>query len=166
MIRITTNLSLKAYIRLMYTLSFRSPAVILVYTIMFLGFIVTVIGLNIVNTKDQSQFIWLGWIETACTIYYVTAVYRRSKRHYNSNQAVQQEMQYEFDADVIRSASKISSGETKWTSVHKVLELKNWVIIFLSNATACMIPARDFGTQLPEFRTLVKNTGVKARLRK
>jgi hypothetical protein len=166
MIQLKTTLTRKAYIRLMYTLSFRSPAVLFVYGIIFLGFIIAVIGLNVIDRKEHSTFVWLVWIQAVYVIYYMTAVYRRSKKHYESNQEIQGEMHYEFGADLIRSVSKTSSGEMKWTSVHKVLELKNWVIIFLSNATACMIPAKDFGTQLPAFRTLVKNTGVKARLRK
>lgn len=166
MIRIETKLTSKAYIKLMYMLSLRSPATWIVIFGFLLSMVVVYMRLFMGYKRPAGQYLnWEEWAPSAVVIYYLIATYRRSKRHYDTNAGIGGNVVYEFDVEKIKMVSEISIGESNWKMVNKVLELKNWMLIYTSNKTAFMIPSADFGSQLPEFRTLVRNAGVKTKLR-
>ena len=57
------------------------------------------------------------------------------------------------------------TSEMDWSKIHKILELKDWVLIYQSNSTANIIKKEYFGEKIEEFRALVRNKGIKAKLK-
>lgn len=53
-----------------------------------------------------------------------------------------------------------------WTKIYKILELKNWILIYQNRQIANLIPKEYFGDNLHEFKELVKRKGIKAKLKK
>lgn len=166
MIRVEKKLNFKAYVKLLFILSFRS-----FFTWMVLASLLVMlllIGMRLWRgyTIVQAFLELHTWIPVAFSFYYFFLIYWGARKNYNSNAAVREHVTFEIDDKMVKAFSKSSNSEIDWEVVHKVLEFKNWVLIYISNTNAFMIPTAELGSQLPEFRTLVRNAGVKAKLRK
>jgi len=92
---------------------------------------------------------WLGYL-----ILYRTAKIRHDfKRHPN----VSRQCSLQVDDNGLRSASDVSTGETKWGAFVKYRETPNLFMVYFGGRMFRVIPKRAFSTlQLEEFRELLR----------
>lgn len=66
-----------------------------------------------------------------------------SKRHYESNKLIQDEMIYSFNDSGIECKSERAFSQIKWDEIFKVYISKDFFVIFLSNLTVWIIPKKN-----------------------
>lgn len=164
MIRIETKLTFREYLKLVYRLNLRSPLSLIVLCI--IAVVALVICIPFAQGKTTvEEFAAHTLFPLGLLLYYVIRLYFHAKKQYRAIRAIQGQIAYEFDTAGIKAVSGISNTEISWESIDKVVELKGWVLIYKKNKSAFMIPKADFGSQLSDFRALVRNAGVRAKLR-
>ncbi|RKR13510.1 YcxB-like protein [Maribacter vaceletii] len=82
---------------------------------------------------------------------------RIAKRSFYSNKMLQEKTEFEFIEDTIKITGESFKTELKWSSIHKVKELKGWFLIYHSKQSFYMIPKETLGSKQSEFRDIIKN---------
>lgn len=153
--RFKTKIEFRDYLGLMFLLSYRKP-VILFILIMGFGFIA------------YSLFFlpWapgeLPWLELLVGFYLIFlipfAVYRTSKRNFNSNKRIQETIEYEFGDGKMKVTGESFSSELDLDKTYKIEELKKWFLIFQSKPTANLIPKESLSeNEIAALRELFRN---------
>lgn len=94
-------------------------------------------------------------------------LYLNTKRHYKSNKKLQKEITYEFTYETIDLKGEGFTSSFQWKDAYLVRESKNLFYIYSSKSIANILPKRYFSTEeMQEFRNLVKQSGVKSKLKK
>jgi hypothetical protein len=57
------------------------------------------------------------------------------------------------------------SSEMDWSKIYKVLELKNWILIYQSKLIANAIPKESFDDNLESFKEIVRNKNIKVKFK-
>jgi hypothetical protein len=155
---VETKLDFNKYLKLRMILLFRRPASI-IFTIsgllMFIYAILHLSGLALpsVNLSDSALII-LGFV---LVFLRPLAVYYSTKKLYSSNAGGLQETKvYEFTQEYFKITANTLNAELKWERVHKITELKDWILIYQNSFVASPIPKEAFGNKLYEFKQLVR----------
>jgi len=163
---IKTKLTFNEYLNLIFLLTYRKPVNILLSIIglvMFFGAILYFIGVSLPIDEPPYIALLLGFLIVVVS---PLSTYIASRRAFYSHTSLRETIMYEFEDDKIRVTGEAFNSELTWSSIYKVLELKHWILIYQSKVIANIIPKQSFqGTQLTDFRELVKNSNVKAKLR-
>lgn len=101
-----------------------------------------------------------------CIISYYIAKKVLPRRHYDSNKSLHQEYKYVFNNDGIQCSSERATVKLLWNEVFKVYISKDYLIIFLSNMTAWIIPKIHIGNdQINDFEKMIKANIPKKKVR-
>ena len=161
--KIETQLDSKSYIRLMYQLTFRKPTTIIfsvLGAIMFVGSIYLFI-----YTDDEVNSLVISFVFGFYTLTLPIQVYRNAKKNFNSHLRLQEKMTYEFTDEKIIVTGDSFQSEQDWLKMYKVLEIKDWILLYQNKQIANLIPTASFGNELEAFRALVKSKNIKSKLR-
>lgn len=163
---IETKLDFKKYLTLMYTLTFRKPIMILLAIaglIMFGSSILYFLGYAVpVDSPPYFQLVF-GFFIIAFLPF---SIYWTSRKNFSSHSRLHEKIIYEFTEEKIKQIGESFFSEIDWTKIYKIMELKNWILIYHNRQVANLIPKESFGDNLPEFKQLVKSKGIKAKLNK
>ena len=85
------------------------------------------------------------------------SIYRNAKKNFESTPRIQEKINYEFTNEQIKISGESFTTELTWEKTYKVLELKNWILIYQNPRVANVIPKEAFGNNLGEFRELVRS---------
>lgn len=77
-----------------------------------------------------------------------------------------EQIRYEFTDEKILLTGESFASEMEWQKIHKVLELRDWILIYQSKQVFNVIPKESFGKNLSDFKSLVRNCNVKSKFRK
>ncbi len=152
---IKTHISFTEYARLLYTLAYRKP---------FMWLIVAI---------GAAMWFWIisyysGWFGfPKPSIYqYITAVlitviqpafiFLTIWQNYHSSAHLQESMVVEFTQDLVKLTGKSFYTELGWKRLFRILELKNWYLIYQNNLSAVIIPKKSFGKKCAEFQRLLQ----------
>lgn len=165
--RIKTKLTFNEYLKLIFLLTYRKAVNILLSIIglaMFIGAILYFIGVISIPTDGPPYItLLLGFLIVVVS---PLSTYIASRRAFYSHTSLRETIFYEFEDDKIQVTGETFNSVLTWSSIYKVLELKHWMLIYQSKLIANIIPKQSFqGTQLADFRELVKNSNVKAELK-
>lgn len=93
-----------------------------------------------------------------------------SKRYFNSNKLLQQQMRYDFGDVSFNLNSESGSANIKWENLYKVNEYKEVFALFISRLQAYIIPKRCFENKedMERFKEILRANifSKKLRLRK
>jgi hypothetical protein len=96
---------------------------------------------------------------------YPIITYINSKKMFSSSVRLQEEITYEFTNDKIKITGETFNSEMDWAKTYKVLELKEWILIYQNKMIANVIPKELFGDNLQEFKVKVQNNNIKAKFK-
>ena len=100
-------------------------------------------------------------------IFFGFKTYLTTKKAFNSNKKIQENNIYNFTTEKIHIKGETFESEFNWSSAYKLVEIKDWFLIYHSAQVMNMVPKKYFTKeQILEFRNIIKSTGVKAKLRK
>jgi len=163
--KIETRLEFKSYLKLMYTLTYRKP--IFIFIIIYL---LVVVLLNIFIFSDINFL--LGdtyYIPLFIAFYFIVllpiSIYFNSRKIYSTNGLLKEKIIYEFTDEKISHTGETFYTEMDWTKIYKIVEMKQWILIYQSKVHVNIISIESFGDNLMEFRNLVRSKKIKAKLR-
>lgn len=130
------QISLKDYRTLILRLSFRSP--IILYCI-FLGAGLLVAG--ILSSNENQLFVFAIGI---VFISFPFVSFLMAKRNYDSSKNLKETVLYEFNLNNIIITGESFNSTLRWSSLYKVKELKNWILLYTSKNIALCIPKSGF----------------------
>jgi len=163
--RIETELTFKEYLNVV-CIVYRKPIAILLSIlglVMFIGAIIYFFA-DTAPVKEPTYFAIFFGLITVITL--PLSAYFGARRNFYSDAVLQDPIIYEFEDDKIRVVGKTFTSDVSWNRVYKILELKQWILIYHSKSIAYIIPKQSFQEiQLTEFRALIKSNGVSAKLK-
>ena len=162
---IETEIDSKMYMKLMFTLAYRKPVTIILTVMGFILILVSTlyfIGFNIPFNEPPHLQLVLGFFIVAML---PLSVYRSAKNNYSALGRLQEKIIYEFTDEKILETGETFNSEMEWGETYKVLELKDWIIIYHNTGSANFLPKESFGENLKEFKDLVRRTNIEAILK-
>ena len=155
---IESKLTKKDYQKLLLLLTYRKPLMIVIVLIGLLSLILSVLfflGVSVSFDKPPYfQMIFGFFVVIAMPI----IVFRGASKTFKSNLRMQEKMVYEFNQDRITITGESFNTEMDWEKVHKIQELRNWILIYQSNQVANILKKGSIADNIDEFRDLIKKT--------
>jgi len=163
--KIETRLDFKSYVKLMYVLSYRKRSMIYI-TIIGLGAfflpILYFLGVNIPFEKSPLLALVFGFV---IIVVMPIAIYFNARKTFSTHGLIKERIIYEITDDKICQTGETFHSEMDWTKIYKIVEMKNWILIYHNRQIANTIPKESFGENLMEFRNLVRSKKIKAKLK-
>ncbi|MFB9325550.1 YcxB family protein [Paenibacillus aurantiacus] len=131
------------------------------------------IGVVLYLTRDiaisDSLLLILGSAVALCVVIYgltYGSLWLRSKRVYNSDRLLQQEMRYSFSEEGIAYEQPSGSGTLVWNDVFKVAENRDFMIVYMGRARTVIVPksALDGSEEIDLLRSLLRSAMDPAKL--
>lgn len=163
---IETKLDQKEYTRLMYVVTYRKPIMIFITIIgitMILSSIAYLIGYKDLFTEPPYVLSAIGFI---FVFLFPFSIYMNAKRNFSSYGKLQEKIIYEFTNEKIKVIGESFNSEMTWEKTFKITELKNWILIYQNKQVFFVIEKESFGTNLPEFKSIVMSKNIKSKLKK
>lgn len=154
--KITTQLNYESYAALMVQLFYKKGLVIATVVIGVIFILLGILALLFLYDKGPILYmlILVGVGLWLVILPYIT-VRIKSKRDFSSNQMLQQQMMYEFLEDKIMLTGETFSSEMEWSKLYKVVETKEWILLYQSKSMANLIPKETIGDNLTQLKTLI-----------
>ncbi len=164
--KIKTKLTFKEYLGLMFTLTYRNGWILFIAVIGILDLLFVClyfIGLPIFKEPPVMPII-LG---LSFTFLLPVSIFLSAKKNFYSNARLQEEVEYEFYWNKMKTKGSSFNSEIEWKKSYKIVELKKWFLIYQSRQVANLIPKRSLdGSQLSELRNIFRNlVDVKVKLK-
>ena len=127
------------YLKLMYWLTYKKPWTIIITIIGLTMLIISILYfLGYPLTFDKLPYAQL--IIGLIVIFIPISIYRSAKKSFSSNGRLQEKMIYELTVDKIIITGETFKTEMDWTKLHKIQELKDWILIYNNKFNANIIP--------------------------
>lgn len=153
---IETKLDFKEYRKLMFILAYRKPTTVLMLalgTLMIIASTLYFLGVAIPFFTEPPYFsLAFGLL---VVILLPLSIASSARKRFSSGSALHETIVYEFTDDNMLIKGESFGSELSWSKVLKVVELKDWILIYQNRAVANAIPKSSFSSeQLVEFRQL------------
>ena len=148
-IEIESQINLKEYIKLMYSLTYRRPLMI----------IMTIVGLLIVIVSLKNAIVRDHWVDfpyqtlffgIILLIFIPASIYWNAKKNFNSTPRIKERMVYTFEPEEFHILGESFNSSMSWDKVFKVQETKGWLLIYHNKIVASLIPRSSFSAE--EYR--------------
>ena len=163
--KIETKLDFKRYLKLMYILSYRKPSM---FGLTVFGFLMLVMAISLFfdTNYDSEQFpfsmILFGFVFMA---FMPITIYLSAKKNFSTNGRLKEKIVYEFTDEKIKIIGESFNSEMTWGKTYKIVELKNWILIYQNKLDANVIPKESFESNLDDFKEIVKTKNIKQKLK-
>ncbi|MEP7263904.1 MAG: YcxB family protein [Bacteroidota bacterium] len=163
---ITSEISLREYIKLLLKLTYKKPVMwllIFVACVMLAWIISYYNNLLPVPEPTYYQFVTLGLI----TVVQPLVIFFMIKKNYNSSNHLKERLLIGFGDQEIKITGDSFYMELNWSKIYKVVELKKWFLIYQNNLSAILVPVKSFDEeQLSSFKKMLLSIpGLSVRLR-
>jgi hypothetical protein len=99
-------------------------------------------------------------------VFIPVSLYFRTKKHFDSDRLIQEEQNYQIDADGIKVKSEYGNSNIPWDKIYGAHLNKKYITIALSISRMFLLPARFFEEgQMAELAELLKNTLPKSKVK-
>ncbi|MEL6253130.1 MAG: YcxB family protein [Bacteroidota bacterium] len=145
-IEIESQINEKEYIKLMYTITYRRPIMIILTVV---GVFMLFLGIRYVIVFDKwedipFQMLIFGF---AISILLPIFMYWSSKRSFNATPRIREKMIYTFDTEEIHILGESFNSSMSWDKVFKIRETKEWLLLYQNKIVANLIPKSSFSTE-------------------
>ncbi len=138
--KIKAKITSSDYIGLMFLLTYRKPAAIVITTggLVSVGFLVAwYLGKHTEGDKPQ---LFLIAFAVATLIVLPFFVYRMARKAYDASALLQETIEYEFSDKFVALTGQSFAVEKDWEMLPKVEEIGKWFFIYESDKMANLIP--------------------------
>ena len=159
-----TKVDFKDYVRLMFVLTYRRPGMIVASILGLLLFAFCI--LYIIGIVQSVEFPWLPFIYSLIIVLGMPLfVYYSADKNYKTYARLQERITYDISGDLIVMTGESFVTQMTWGKTYKVLELKDWLLLYQNKFVANIIPKSLVGNQIHELREIIKSQNVKQRLK-
>lgn len=156
--KITTKISFKQYVKLLYSLAYEKIALRFLICFAFIILLwIIFYHTNIISLPKPLiyQYITLGLIAIVQPILIFITI---RSNYYSSNQLMET-LVMELSPDIIKINGESYYMEIKWDKLFKIVEKQNWFLLYQNNLSAIIIPKKDMSeTDINNLRTFLNNT--------
>ena len=152
------------YIKLMFYQTYKRPIFIYVTIlgVIFLFFIIK--DLFLYKTFDDYTSIFITFFTL---IFYPILLYSRFRNFYKSHKILGLKTITEINNEGFRDEGEGFEAKILWKNIHKIKELKNWILVYQNSTAYGFMPKRAMTkTQIQEFRNIIIENNIKSDLRK
>lgn len=161
---IKTKIELKDYVKLMYILTYRKWTMVLILSMALFSFIFS--AFYILGIVESSEFPVFPFVFSSIVLFLLpVSVYYSSRKNYKTNTRLQEEVTYNISEEEIKVRGDSFSSEMTWEKTYKVLELKDWFLIYQNKMAANIIPKVSIGENIKDLRNIVKTRNIKCKLK-
>lgn len=119
-------------------------------------------GLFLGSVPFSTWFRYNGWLVIGLPLFFVVGIpliqRRSSKRLWEATPTLQGELAYSFDPSGIELTSPHSRTQMQWASVVRIVETREFMLLFLNKMSAHFVPISSFsGEDISAFRALAAN---------
>lgn len=154
-ITIKAKISFKQYVGLLFRLTYTKPPLLVIVCVglMMAAWVVCYAwGLSFVTKPQTFQYITLLVIFLMQPLF----IFLTIRRTYMSSYHLREPVEMVFDEDHIQITGKFFYLELNWAGLFKVVELRNWFMLYQNSLSAVLVPKRSFkAEQQPEFKELL-----------
>lgn len=164
--RVESRLIFEEYLRLQYILIYRNPWMIFISSvglIMLVFSILYFLGFNQIATETPYYPLVFGLI---VVVFLPFSVFRSVKKTFQTNGRLQEKIVYDFSGDRIKIIGESFSSELDWGKLYKIIERKDWILIYQDKVVSNIIPKESFGDRFGEFKRIVREKTIKSNLKK
>lgn len=156
--KITTKISFKQYVKLLYSLAYEKIALRFLICFAFIILLwIIFYHTNIFNLPKPLiyQYITLGLIAIVQPVLIFITI---RSNYYSSNQLMET-LVIDLSPEDIKINGESYYMEIKWEKLFKIVEKQNWFLLYQNNLSAIIIPKKDMSEiDINNFRTFVNNT--------
>src|SRR5436190_15709847 len=154
--KIRTQITFIEYLKLLYGLIYRKP--IMIFIIFIDVIMIAWIGsyyLNLLTIPKPKIYQYITLI--LISIVQPLVIFNIIWRNYKSSNHLTEPLEIEFTKSEIKMQGRSFYTEIKWENIFKIVEHKNWFLIYQNTLSAIVIPKNDFQKgELDEFIRIVK----------
>ncbi|TYP78079.1 YcxB family protein [Paenibacillus methanolicus] len=166
-IRVSVVLTYRDYFRLNLWHSIRSRlASLLPYFACYIGVVLYL--MRDIALADSLPLIAGSAVALSVVIYGLTygSLWLRSKRVFDSDRLLRQEMRYAFSVEGIAYEQSSGTGMLSWEDVFKVAENRDFMIVYMGPSRTVIVPKSALdGEQVAALRSLLRDAMDPARLK-
>ena len=162
---IETQITYSIYRKVMYYMNYCRPVMLIILLCSLLLLVLSAVQLlGILPVTDLTYYqLFIGILYIGYT---PIRIARAIHKNYYSNLRLQEKLQFEFTPEKIVTKGESFMTEMNWDKLNKIVEITDCFLLFADHKQAHFVPKEHFSpAQLEEFRTMVRNTEVKARLK-
>lgn len=153
---VKTKLLFRNYLRLIFITTFRNPWLIFlscIGLIMLVSSIFYFIGFEMPFENPPYWQIILGFFIVVVIPF---SIFYYAKRNYLSNKWLHENITYDISDDKLKIIGESFTSEFNWDNTLKILELKNWILVYQDRLVVNLIPKDCFGNDLIHFKEIIK----------
>jgi len=160
--KVTIKMTGRDYVNLMYIMTYRKPVIIIatgIGALMIAVCIVYIAGLRLINGY-QPPYPQL-FIGAMALVFIPLSLYFSAKRNYKANLRIQEPIEYDFTNDKLFLAGSSFKAEREWAKTYKILELKNYFLIYENNLIFNPIPKTTMTpAEISGIREVLRNVTI------
>ncbi|MBW7676381.1 YcxB family protein [Chryseobacterium chendengshani] len=159
--KLKVKVTIRQYLKILFSLAYSKPIMIfLVCFALLLVLWIAVYYSHLLNIPEPViyQYITLLLI----IVIQPTVIFTTIVRNYYSSNHLRETLDMDLTHDKIKIKGESFYMEILWSKIYKVVEKKNWFLIYQNNLSAILIPKKELSTeqirQIQEILGSVKTT--------
>ncbi|MFM2291398.1 MAG: hypothetical protein RIS29_1211 [Bacteroidota bacterium] len=157
-ISVNTQLTQQQYINVLYLLNYRRFAA---YTSHMVGLMFMLSSVALFATTGETMFSTFI-IGGLVFLLNPALVYLNGVKSFKlPNNRVTEPLTFTFTPEQFSIKGETFVTEMTWNKLYKVVETKNWLLIYQNKGMANVLPKSAISAELPEIRRIIGLTGIK-----
>ena len=140
--KLKAKVTIRQYLKILFSLAYSKPVMIFLVCLAFL--IVLWIALyqsDILNLPEPVIYQYITLLLIA--VIQPTVIFTTIVRNYYSSNHLRETLDIELTQDKIKIRGESFYMEILWSKIYKVVEKKNWFLIYQNNLSAILIPKKE-----------------------
>ncbi len=155
--KITTKVSFKEYVKLLYSLAYERIALKLLVAFAFLLLLwIVCYQCDIFNLPKPLIYQYITLVLIA--IGQPLIIFITIRQNYYSSNHLMETLEMELTENEVKITGQSYYMEVKWKKLFRIEEKPNWFLLYQNNLSAIIIPKKVMTeNQIEEFRQILKN---------
>jgi uncharacterized membrane protein YhdT len=166
-IKLKVKLEFNETLKLKLSVAYRSP-IMLLFTVIGFGMLWVVISYLNGDSLGLNGFpVTQAIFAVVFLIVLPFSIIMNTRKDLKANKFISQNIEYKFTETFFSIHGETFNMENSWTDLHKIVELKNWFILYTSKSQALFIPKDRFVeiSKIETFRTFLKTLNIEKKLK-
>ncbi|MGV8812557.1 MAG: YcxB family protein [Gelidibacter sp.] len=154
--KIKTKVNFKEYVKLLFSLAYEKTILRLLLGVAFL-ILLWIIFFNLEIFDLPKPLIYQYVTLILIAVVQPTGLYLTMRRTYKSSNQLQETSEFVISPNDFKINGESYYMEVKWEKLFKIVEKRNWFLLYQNSLSAILIPKKDMSaTDIKSFRQIVK----------
>jgi hypothetical protein len=144
--KLKAKVTIRQYLKILFSLTYSKPIMIfLVCFALLLVLWISFYHFNILNLPEPVIYQYIALLLIA--VIQPTVIFTTIIRNYYSSNHLRETLDMHLAEDKIKIRGESFYMEILWSKIYKVVEKKNWFLIYQNNLSAILIPKKNLSTE-------------------